>query len=218
MQTKNRNLPPALRELMPAESKAAKPEAMSPLKQSAMFIVIALAVMWGMEVLDLLLPDSVARMDSWGVRPRTAAGLIGIPLAPFLHGGFGHLISNTIPFAILGFLVMLRGGAKQWVLVTAVTTIAGGLLVWTFAASGTSHIGASGVVFGYGGYLIARGIFERSLAGIAIAGFVCVMYGTTLLFGLLPTVPGVSWEGHLFGAVAGIGWAFATHRKKKARS
>jgi len=213
MQTKNPKLPPALRELMPAQTQSKKPEAMSPFKQSAMYIIVPLALMWGLEIIDLILPDSVANMDQWGVHPRELVGLLGIPLAPFLHGGFAHLIANTIPFAILGFLVMLRGGPKNFVAVSIATTLIGGLGVWLFAAGG-SHIGASGVIFGYGAYLVARGVFERSLGAIAIAGFVVVMYGTTLIFGVLPSDPRVSWEGHLFGALAGIGWAYVSRPKR----
>lgn len=213
-----RSIPPALRDLMPAADQGGKAPAKggekgAALKQGVIVLLVGLAIMWGMEVLDLILPVD---MDQWGIQPRSVGGLFGILLAPILHGGIGHLISNSIPFFILGGLVMLRGGVKQFALVTAVTTIVGGLCVWLVAGSSSVHIGASGVVFGYFGYLLARAIFERSLGGILIAVVVVMLYGG-FIWGVLPTVPGVSWEGHLFGAASGAGLAYLTRPRREAK-
>ena len=120
----------------------------------------------------------------WGIRPRTARGLVGIPLAPFLHSGLSHLIANTIPFAVLGAVVAL-GGVKRFVEVTVTIVLVSGLGTWLFGTGGTIHIGASGLVFGYLTYLIARGFFAAKplwiLGGIVIG----LLYGG-MLWGLLP--------------------------------
>lgn len=162
-------------------------------------VVALLGVMWAAEVVDVALGG---RLDRLGIEPRDADGLTGVVLAPFLHGGFGHLISNTVPFLVLGALVALSGLARL-LAVAAMVTVISGLGVWLFAPSSSLHIGASGVVFGFATYLVARGWFDRRLGYVAVALLVVLVYGTSLLFGLLPR-PGVSWQGHLFGAVGGL--------------
>jgi len=181
------------------------------LKQKAIILGVSLAAMWGLEIIDAILGQP---LNSYGIRPRTAEGLFGILLAPVLHGDFGHLLSNTIPFAVLGFFTMLRGVPKFW-MVTAFATIVGGFGVWVVGGTGTSHIGASGVIFGYFGFLLAMGIFERSFKSIALAVLVGLMYGS-LIFGVVPSQPGVSWEGHLFGFLAGAAFALMTSRELRA--
>ena len=176
-------------------------------KQRAFIVGIVLATMWGLEVIDVILGQ---RLNALGIEPRTATGLIGIPLAPFLHGGFGHLIANTIPFALLGFLTIMRG-ISTFVIVSAFVTIVGGLAVWLMA-SGGYHIGASGLIFGLFGYNLAMGIFERSFKSIVMALVVGLLYGS-MIFGVFPGRPGVSWEGHLFGFAAGVGFAYLAGRK-----
>ena len=128
--------------------------------------------------------------------------MIGIALAPVLHGGFGHLIGNTIPFLVLGGAIALSGLARI-AAVTAIVAVVGGLGTWLTAPANTVHIGASGLVFGFAAYLIARGIYSRRALHLGAAVVVIGVYGTTLLFGLVPT-PGVSWHGHAFGAVGGV--------------
>src|SRR4051794_13130374 len=171
-------------------------------RQQALVVVAALvAVMWVVEVIDQVF--SGADLDQYGIRPHDAPdGLLGIITAPFLHAGFDHLIGNTVPFLVLGGMVALSGLAR----VAAATLIVvgvGGLGVWVFAPAGTDHIGASGVVFGYAAYLIARGFFSRNLLHLGVGVLVIGLYGTTLLFGLAPR-DGISWQGHLFGAVGGV--------------
>jgi membrane associated rhomboid family serine protease len=155
--------------------------------------------MWVAEIVDTALGG---RFDSLGIEPRQVDGLTGVVLAPFLHGGFGHLISNTVPFLVLGALLALSGLARV-LAVTAIVALVSGIGTWLVAPSATVHIGASGLVFGFAAYLVARGVFDRRLHYVATGLVVAFVYGTTLLFGLLPR-PGVSWQGHLFGALGGL--------------
>src|SRR5215213_8678642 len=129
-------------------------------------VLVGLVVLaWFIEIADFIVPGRW--LDSHGIVPRTLAGLLGIFFTPFLHGGFAHLAANTIPFLTLGFLVMLRG-LGTFLGVTLTIMVLGGLGVWLFAPSNTIHIGASGVIFGYIGYLLARGYFERQFGSILI--------------------------------------------------
>lgn len=138
---------------------------------------------------------------AYGIRPRTIDGLWGIPAAPFLHANPEHLISNTVPLLLLGWLVMLRD-ARHFVPVTLLATLGAGLCAWTLGAPGSVHIGASGVVFGYLGFLILAGWFARSFGSILLSVVVTGLWGG-LVFGVLPGQPGVSWQAHLGGFVGG---------------
>ncbi len=164
-------------------------------------IAVTLAVMWFVEILDTVALDD--RLQGNGIRPRSVDGIDGILWSPFLHGGFRHLISNTIPFAILSGLVLVRG-TRRWLSASAVIIVLGGALVWLFAiGSNEVHIGASGWVFGLFGFLVASAWFERRPVSIVLAIVAVMLYGGTILFGFLPR-PGLSWEGHLFGFIAGV--------------
>src|SRR4051794_6612408 len=160
-------------------------------EQGLVFVVAMLAVMWVLEVVDQV---TSADLDQYGIKPHDADGLTGIATAPFLHAGFGHLIGNTVPFFVLGAAIALSGLARV-VTATAIVAVVGGLGVWLFASTGTDHIGASGIVFGYAAYLIARGLYSRNLLHLTIGVLVIAVYGTTLLFGLAPR-DGISWQGH----------------------
>jgi len=157
------------------------------------------ALMWVVEVIDTV---DRHRLDQWGIEPRDAEGLRGVLTAPFLHAGFDHLVSNTIPFLVLGLLIALNG-AFRVLAVTAVVMLVGGLGTWLFAPENTLHIGASGVVFGYASYLISRGVFNKSVLELAIGALVVLVWGGALLGSLVPR-EGISWQGHLFGAIGGI--------------
>jgi membrane associated rhomboid family serine protease len=183
---------------------------MEMIKDHMVLLFGLLGLMWAVEMVDLL---PYIDLDRFGIRPRTVSGLGGIPLAPFLHAGLGHLAVNSLPFIILGGIVLL-GGVKVFWKVTLFVTLVGGLGVWLFAGSFTNHIGASGLIFGYLGFLLARGIFEKSLPWMLVAIVILIIYGG-LLFGMLPLRTGVSWEGHLFGFLAGIGVARLMFRKGK---
>ncbi len=157
-------------------------------------------LMWGIEILDQVVFNR--SLDQVGIKPRSGAGLWGILWAPFLHGNFRHLIANTVPFVSLGWLVMLRRTSDFWV-VTIVTMAIGGFGTWLLGAPNTVHIGASGLVFGYLGFLLLRGYFERQFWSICLSVAVMTLYGG-LLFGVLPLTRGVSWEGHLCGFMGGV--------------
>jgi membrane associated rhomboid family serine protease len=174
-----------------------------------LFVAAFAAVMWIVEIVDVVAGD----LDSAGIRPREVEGLVGVALAPVLHGGFGHLFGNTVPFLVLGAAIALSGLARV-VAVTVVVALVGGLGTWLTAPSATVHIGASGLVFGFAAYLIARGAYSRRLVHLAAGLVVLVIYGSTLAFGLVPT-PGVSWHGHAFGAVGGVVAAWLLDRSSR---
>jgi membrane associated rhomboid family serine protease len=182
-------------------------------RRTAIGIVVALvALMWMLEVVDLALDH---RLDRYGIEPRDPDGLDGVVAAPFLHVGFGHLIANTIPFAVMGVVIAFEG---PWRLlgVTVIVVVVSGLGTWLVAPENTIHLGASGVVFGYATYLIARGWFNRRAGEIAIGVGVVVFWGGALLGGLEPQ-RGISWQGHLFGAIGGVLAAWALARTPRQR-
>ena len=170
--------------------------------QGLVVLIALVTITWVLELVDYVLLGGW--MNSFGIRPRTTSGLAGIFLSPFLHGNLPHLMTNTVPFLTLGFLVMLRG-LGTFIGVSLLVIVLGGLGVWIFGRN-SLHIGASGLIFGYIGYLLARGYFERSFGSLAIAVLVAVVYGGAL-WGVLPTDQRISWEGHLFGFLAGVGTA-----------
>jgi len=154
-----------------------------------------------------------------GVTPRTLDGLWGILFAPVLHDDWGHLIANTIPVLILGYLVLVSGIARG-LAATGIIWVIGGVGTWLFAGSNSNHVGASVLIFGWVTYLLVRGFFTRSFTQILIGVAVFVVYGG-VLWGVLPSDPRVSWQGHLFGAIGGVvaAWALTSgERAKRAGS
>jgi membrane associated rhomboid family serine protease len=176
------------------------------------FVAVFVAVMWVAEIVDAV----AFNLDAHGIRPREIDGLQGIAFAPVLHGGFGHLVGNTVPVLVLGAAIALSG-LMRIVAVTVIVMLVGGLGTWLTAASGTVHIGASGLVFGFAAYLVARGIFTRRALHIVMGVAVLLVYGGTLMLGLVPT-PGVSWHGHAFGAVGGVVAAWLLDRRRTTLS
>ncbi|MEI6330551.1 MAG: rhomboid family intramembrane serine protease [Pseudanabaena sp. ELA645] len=142
------------------------------------------------------------QLNTLGILPLNLVGLRGILFAPFLHGGFYHVAANTVPFIVLGWLVMLRN-ISDFYFVSIIAALVGGLGTWLIGEPRSVHIGASGVIFGYFGYLLFRGYFERSFVAIAISLIIAFTYGS-LIWGVLPTRSYISWEGHLFGFIGGI--------------
>ena len=177
-------------------------------REAFALVAVMAAVMWVVEVLDAF----AFELDQYGIEPRELEGLSGVIFAPFLHAGFGHLIGNTIPFLFLGAVIAV-GGLARVALVTVVIAAVGGLGTWLVAPEGSVHIGASGIVFGYATYLLTRGLFSRSMWHLGVGLIVLFVYGSTLLFGLVPT-PGVSWQGHFFGGVGGIIAARVIHARR----
>lgn len=180
-------------------------ESQSPVLQAIQLVVVVVALMWLIEVLDALALNG--RLDQQGIAPRSFGGLDGILWAPFLHGGFGHLLANTLPLGVLGGFVALEG-PRRLLAVTAFVVILGGLATWLLARPAV-HIGASGLVFGYAGFLLVAGFVEKSIKGIAVAIIVGVFFGGMVLQGITPVSSYVSWESHLFGLAAGVLAAFA---------
>lgn len=168
----------------------------------------ALVAVMGVQELVDLVPGTP--FDSWGIRPRSLRGLVGIVLAPFLHDGFGHLLANALPFFLMGGAVAANG-IGRFVRVALIVGAVSGVGTWLVGGAGSVHLGASGLVFGFLTYLVARGIFARNLLWLAGGAVVLLVYGG-VLWGLLPR-PGVSWTGHLFGAAGGVLAAWLLHRR-----
>ena len=180
--------------------------------QSAALVTgVFVALLWVLEVVDTVTGHA---LDPYGVQPRTEDGLVGVVVAPLLHFGFAHLVSNTVPVAVLGFLTLATGVARG-LLATAIIWVVGGLGVWAFAQPGSNHAGASVLVFGWIVYLVVRGFLNRNSTEILIGVAVFLLYSGALL-GVLPGQPGVSWQGHLFGAVGGIAAARVLTRRVTA--
>jgi membrane associated rhomboid family serine protease len=177
------------------------------LKSRLGLLALLLAVMWVL----LLVPPSWRQQ--LGIQPRATAGLVGIPLAPFLHGDLTHLASNTLPFVVLGALVLLRS-LREFVWVTILVMVGSGLGIWWSGNPHEVHLGASGLIFGYFGFLIARGLLERTLASILIALAVGFYYGG-LIWQVIPTREGISWPAHVFGLLSGLFCAWVVARKRR---
>jgi membrane associated rhomboid family serine protease len=170
-----------------------------------------LGLMWLSEVIDTATNGS---LDQYGIISREPRGLVGILTAPFLHLGFGHLISNTLPLVTLGAIIAISGATRLFQ-VTAIVTVLGGFGTWLISPPNTITIGASGLVFGYASYLIVRGLFNRRLGQVVIGILVIMVWGSALLTSLLPQ-DGISWQGHLCGGIAGLlaAWVLADDKRR----
>lgn len=140
-------------------------------------------------------------LTRFGIVPRTTNGLLGILFAPFLHGNLNHLIANTVPFVALGWMVMLRD-ARHFFPVTLYAMLGAGLMAWLVGAPGSVHIGASGVVFGYLGFLLFAGFYTRNFMSIVLSLITAVVWGG-LVLGIAPQAAGISWQAHLGGFLGG---------------
>jgi membrane associated rhomboid family serine protease len=178
-------------------------------RSQAKVVIWIVAVVTIVEILNLFLGRS---LNVFGLMPREINGLVGIVIAPFLHGSLMHYMSNIVPLCIFSFL-LLQHGVVRFNLVTFVCIVVSGLLVWMFGRTAI-HVGASGLIYGYFGYLLLAGWLSRELKLILISLFIGVGYGG-LVFGILPSNPYISWEGHLFGFVSGLGCALIWGRVKK---
>jgi membrane associated rhomboid family serine protease len=158
---------------------------------------ITMVILWGAVLLAYFLP-----INQYGIRAREWWGLTGIPLAPFLHADVGHLLANMGALLFLGLGLMFLEGRKA-LLVLLTIVLLGGLGTWLIGRADVAHVGASGVIFGLMGYLIASGFFRRKPAYVVIALLVLFFYGGAL-WGVLPHDPRISWEGHLCGLFAGV--------------
>lgn len=178
-------------------------------------------LIWAVHLVNLLFFGGA--LNFFGIHPLDTSSLWGILSSPLLHANFSHLISNTVPGAIFAFFIGVSGHRVFWE-VTALVVVVGGVGVWLFGGIGTNHIGASGLVYGWLGYLLIRGVFNRSFSQILLGVVLGFVY-SGLVWGLLPGTPGVSWQAHLFGALGGVGAGVfitsddpkALREKRKAR-
>ena len=168
---------------------------------------------WVLELVDVL--GFGGRLDVFGIRPRDPASLGHIFSAPFLHAGFPHLLANTVPLAVLSFMSAARN-LWRYLAATLVIVGVGGALVWLFGRGGSTHLGASELIFGYLGYLLGVGWWERTPVAIGVAAAAFLLYGG-LIWGVLPTQAYISWEGHLFGFLAGLFAALLLHGRRPGR-
>jgi membrane associated rhomboid family serine protease len=181
-------------------------------------LVSVLAALWLVELADMLLPRlpfvGIESLDNYGILPRETDEIWRIAAAPFLHADYRHLIANSIPLLVLGYLVIIR---NKWhfPLVFVCAVLVSGLGVWLFGGANSIHIGASGVVFGFMGYLLGRGFFERSIVSILFGLVALLLYGS-ILVGVLPGQEGVSWLGHLFGLAGGalVAYIFSLNKRR----
>lgn len=171
-------------------------------------MVAVAAVLWIVQIIS-----SVHSLTGYGLQPRHVVGLRGIVTEPFLHANYRHLLSNTAPLILIGWVVLLAG-VRTWLIVTAVVVLGGGLLTWLVAPSDQVIVGASGMVFGWLAFLLARAVFSREVKWILVAVAVLFFFGT-LLFGLFPTLRSdISWQAHACGFAAGVGAAALLHHPR----
>lgn len=181
-------------------------------KQAGILNGAVVAVMWVLETIDVVLRGA---LNWFGVHAWDFSTIWTMVTAPFAHSGFSHLAANSVPLLVLGFVIAL-GGIKQWAWVTLAAAFGSGLFAFVLNTPGTVTIGASGIVFGYLTYLLIRGIFSADWKQIVIGLVVFAVYGT-VLWGVFPSDPGISWQGHLGGAVAGVVVAWWLHSRAKKK-
>ncbi|MDI9888198.1 rhomboid family intramembrane serine protease [Streptomyces sp. HNM0645] len=179
-------------------------------KAAGKLVLAWVALLWALEVVDHATGNS---LDAYGITPREPGELADVVPASFLHFGFGHLASNTVPLLVFGFLAAL-GGVRRFLAVAALIIVADGVGVWLISPPGSITAGASGLVFGLFGYLLVRGFVDRRPLDIGVGLLVGAIWGSSILLGLSPANTGVSWQGHLIGLVAGVVAAFVFRRRR----
>jgi membrane associated rhomboid family serine protease len=168
-------------------------------------------IMWVLELVNTI--DSNG-LDNDGIWARNLGRVWGIFTAPFLHVSFQHLIANTIPLLFMGVIIALHG-AKRLALVTLIVILVGGIGTWLIAPSHSITVGASGLVFGYATYLLVRGVFDRSVLEVFVGIVVGVVWGGALISSIVPHY-GISWQGHVCGAIGGVVAAYVLRRDRPA--
>lgn len=161
-------------------------------------LILIIALPWLVYFLNLFLHR---RLLYLGIRPRTASGLLGIFFAPLLHANFNHLFFNSIPLLVLSNFILING-LTYFLLITSLLIITSGLLIWCFAKSGI-YIGASALITGYWGLLVSNILQQGTVIALILGGLSCY-YFAGIFLGIFPGKKGVSWQGHLFGLLAGI--------------
>lgn len=174
-------------------------EALVHVRTTAVALATSTGALWIVHAVDVALGMSLLQ---FGIHPRTVQGLFGILLAPFLHVNLAHLAMNTVSFVLLGGILMMRD-RRDFATVSVIGALGSGLGAWALGGPGTVHVGLSGVLFAYLGFLMARGIFERSVGAIVLSAGVTWLFGS-MAWGILPLAQGVSWQAHLFGFLTGV--------------
>ena len=173
---------------------------------------LLLGACWAVEVANYA--DNGALSDRYGIQAHDGSTVWHVFTAPFLHANIDHITANSMPLAVFGFLAALRGMAR-FITVSLIIMVASGLGVWFLSSPDTVTVGASGLIFGYFGYLIARGFVEHRPFDIVVGLVIALFYGT-IIFGALPGQPGISWQAHLFGLIGGILAAWFTRQRSAA--
>ncbi|WP_133741125.1 rhomboid family intramembrane serine protease [Actinorugispora endophytica] len=176
-------------------------------------VVVFTAAMWIFEIIDFFAGGSLDQR--FGIRSWVIADLWTVFTAPFMHADFAHLMANSVPMLVLGSLVAFSG-LSRFIWASLIITVVSGIAVWLLSGYGSLTVGASGLIFGYFGYLVLRGIIERKTIDIVIMICVVLFYGT-LIFGVLPQQQGISWQAHLFGFLGGLLSAYVLPRRAKPR-
>lgn len=167
------------------------------------------ALLWVLEAVDVATGHL---LDAYGITPRDTGELGDIVPSAFVHFGFAHVAANSVPLLIFGFLAAL-GGIRRFLAVAALIVVADGLGVWLVSPAHTNTAGASGVVFGLFGYLLVRGFVDRTPVDIGVGLVIGAFWGSSILLGISPANTSVSWQGHLFGLLAGVLAAFVFRRR-----
>jgi membrane associated rhomboid family serine protease len=181
------------------------------IRARAVVLVAFIGLMWVLFGWDCLF-RLCAPPPGFGIIPRTSRGLGGIITSPFVHSDLGHIVANTIPLAVLGSIILING-ISEFLIVVQISMLIGGFGTWLFGAPGTEHIGASGVVLGFFGYLLFRTAFERRISYALITIVVAAYYGTSIIYSLVPE-EGISWTGHAFGFLGGFAAARFRYRHR----
>ncbi|MFF0446474.1 rhomboid family intramembrane serine protease [Streptomyces sp. NPDC004609] len=179
-------------------------------KAAAGLMVGWVALLWVLEAIDVA---SGHALDAYGVIPREVSELPDIVPSAFMHFGFGHVAANSVPLLVFGFLAAL-GGIRRFLAVSLMIVVVDGLGVWLVSPGNTNTAGASGLIFGLFGYLVIRGFVDRKLVEVGVGLLIGAVWGSSILLGLSPANTGVSWQGHLFGLIAGIAAAFVFRRRR----
>ena len=178
------------------------------LKQQLRLVMMFVLLLTVIELINMFTFRSLVY---FGISPRNVSSLPFILTAPFIHGDFWHFFSNIVPLAIFSFLLLQHGKARFYA-VTVISILLTGICVWLFARNG-NHVGASGLIYSYFGYVLVAGIISRELKLIFISIAAGFLYGG-MVFGILPIDAYISWESHLFGLLSGIVCAFFWGRVK----
>ncbi|MFF8847145.1 rhomboid family intramembrane serine protease [Streptomyces sp. NPDC015127] len=172
------------------------------------------ALLWLLEAVDVATGHA---LDAYGVVSREPGELVDVVPSAFVHFGFGHVAANSVPLLIFGVLAAL-GGIRRFLAVSLLIILVDGLGVWLFSPSDVNTAGASGLVFGLFGYLVVRGFVERKLLDVTVGLLIGAVWGGSILAGISPANTGVSWQGHLFGLLAGVAAAFVFRGSRSPRA